>query len=99
MSKTSLQGGRAEEHELLCNGTIMNRVPEKRSGGLGVITYKYYNSRRRSGGRGVVWNLVRTVRAPIGHFLRLPIAGHRVGPLPVVARSFPLPALFNFQIS
>jgi len=24
MSKTSLQGGRAEEHEFLCNGTILN---------------------------------------------------------------------------
>merc|ERR1719422_1587246 len=29
---------------------------------------------------GEWWNLVRSVRAPIGHFLRLPIAGHRVRP-------------------
>jgi len=29
---------------------------------------------------GVEWNLVRSVRAPIGHFLRLPIAGSDLSP-------------------
>ena len=95
MSKTSLlQGGRAEEHELLCNGTIMSCVPEKRSGGgLGVVTYKYYNSRRRSGG-GRGGRVESGTICACAYWTLPPPPDRSPGTGSDLARSFPLPALY-----
>merc|ERR1719270_609824 len=70
-------------------------VPGKRSGGgLGVVAYKYYNSRRRSGG-GRGGRVVESGTICACAYWTLPPPPDRSpGTGSDLARSFPLPALY-----